>query len=154
LSEIEDRKGINEAISKHAWALDRGDLQGLLAVFTSDGGIVHPNGDGFHGEEGLTRWLNLVLSQPGHYGRQHWTRPMLWEKTAEGYTVVSYWIYLLHIAGEPPKIGGQGYYRDKFVKQNGRWLFQEKYVDHWSNEKAPMSESFHRVQAAAKAKQG
>ena len=52
---VQDRSAIHDLMARYAWCLDRGDLDGLAAIFTPDGTIHSATtGRGFAGMEGIT----------------------------------------------------------------------------------------------------
>src|SRR5712691_8405331 len=123
----QDRSAIHDMMSRYAWCLDRGDLDGLAAVFTPDGAIHSATtGRVFEGTEGIKEFAANALAQPGFAGRQHHIHPLTIEATDEGYFAISYWMVVTWDAGQAPRIVALGYYRDTCVQVDGQWRFQKK----------------------------
>lgn len=137
----EVQQSVLDTMAHYAMAVDRGDHEQLYATFAPDGGIKHPNGETFLGRQRLHEWMDMVAMRPDHGGRQHITPARKWEANPDGsLKVYSYYVYFIHRTEDgDPRIGGQGYYADTLVEHEGRWVFKERYIDHWNDERAFMS---------------
>ncbi len=72
---IEDRLAIQDLIAAYAWALDTGDVEGLVACFTPDTRMVEEvfeDPDIWEGHDGIRRPRSGITStRPDFPGRQH-----------------------------------------------------------------------------------
>ena len=135
----QDRSAIHDMMSRYAWCLDRGDIDGLAAVFTPDGAIHSATtGRVFEGTPGIKEFAANALAQPGFAGRQHHIHPLTIEVTDGGYFAISYWMVVTWDAGQEPRIVALGYYRDTCVQVDGQWRFKKKIIARWDSKTAPM----------------
>lgn len=70
---VEDRLDVQELFARYAWALDLGDVEGVLDCFTGDGVLDHLWQGKRHGHEEIRSALHeLWYDRPSWwYGRQH-----------------------------------------------------------------------------------
>jgi len=134
---IEDRIAINDLIASYAWALDTGDLDGLLACFTPDAVVIEEvfeTPDRWEGSEGIRRFAKHYFSVPDFPGRQHHVSQILVSGDG-GRCAVRAFAFVTECQGEPPyKLRFAGYYEDQVVKSGGRWLFQQRVIRLWDGE--------------------
>jgi hypothetical protein len=134
----EDRAAIYACLRRYAGHLDLADGEGVAATFTRDGVIETTAGRTHTGPEGLREFVAQAATMEGFSGRQHHMQPMLIEKTDEGYLVTSYWMVVTVHAGKPPFFVGLGWYKDRYVQEDGAWLCKHKYILRWSPDDAPI----------------
>ena len=133
----QDRNAIHDIMSRYAWCLDRGDIDGLATTFTPDG-TIHSTTRVFEGTEGIKAFAANALAQPGFAGRQHHIHPLTIEATDGGYVAISYWMVVTWDAGKEPRIVALGYYRDTCVQVDYQWRFKKKIIARWDSDTAPM----------------
>src|SRR5580692_7334893 len=102
----DDRFRIQDVLRSYVWANDSGSVERVVAAFTPDG-----------------------IVQPGRRGRQHWVQHIIFERTADGVTVRSYWKVVQGLASRNARtLNAMGFYDDFCVKFDGRWLIKEKRI--------------------------
>lgn len=131
---VADRLDIHELLARYAWALDTGDLDGLVACFTPDAVVVEEvfeDPDRWEGHEGIRRLAQHYSSAPGFPGRQHHISQVLIDGD-ESTAKVRAFTFVTECRGEPPfLLRFAGYYEDKVAKRQGQWLFTERVIRLW-----------------------
>ena len=130
---LEEKDAIRELLAEYCFRLDGGDFDGMAALFTEDGtwDTAFGQGTGRPAIAALAQDIrrraggnrpraihlvtNIVISLDGDRAevRSNWT---VVQNSPEG-------------EGGGPKIGSGGAYADRLVKQDGRWLFQNRKID-------------------------
>jgi hypothetical protein len=131
---VTDRLDIHELLARYAWALDTGDLDGLVACFTPDAVVVEEvfeDPDRWEGHAGIRRLGQHYSSAPGFPGRQHHISQVLIDGD-ESTAKVRAFTFVTECRGEPPfLLRFAGYYEDKVAKRQGQWLFTERVIRLW-----------------------
>ena len=83
----DDRFRIQDVLRSYVWANDSGSVERVVAAFTPDGIVQPATGERIP----VRRWASETFAQPGRRGRQHWVQHIIFERTADGVTVRSYW---------------------------------------------------------------
>lgn len=136
---VADQYEMLDTLFAYAWALDRGDLDGVMETFAPDGAVVRMWGEAPERLEGLDAVRGMYensMRNPNFRGGQHHIRPLFFEDTEGCYILHSYFQYLHTVAGEAPRIVNLGYYQDTFVKHDGEWRFQEKVIGPWNSDRS------------------
>ena len=123
---IEDRLAIQELVARYNHAVDFGDQQAWLALFTDDGvfeGGPEPRYE-MRGREQLAQFASRFQ---GDRGSRHWTNNSIIEGDGDEVTHIMYLAVLR--TGDPPGIRLTGVYRDRIVRQNGQWKFKSRSVE-------------------------
>ncbi len=131
---VADRLEIHELLARYAWALDTGDLDGLVACFTPDAVLIEEvfeDPDRWEGHEGIRRLAQHYASAPGFPGRQHHISQVLIDGDASTAKVRAF-TFVTECHGEPPYLlRFAGYYEDRVAKRQGEWLFTERVIRLW-----------------------
>jgi len=134
MQSIEDRFAIEDLLRAYALAMDFGDIEAVPALFTADGSVRDVQGRLWDAAAGgprafAARWIVL----PGAKRGQHWIQHMRAERLADNaYRLLSYWSATQWLPNSPaPVTGALGLYTDTVVREDGRWLIQEKVIDRW-----------------------
>jgi hypothetical protein len=134
---IEDRLAIEDLLLEYARAMDFGEIDAVVALFTPDGRVRDISGKLWDAAAGgprgfATRWLTPPNAKRG----QHWIQRVKTERlSVDSYRILSYWSSTRWTADSPaPVMGALGLYTDTVVRRDGRWLFQEKVIDRWVTE--------------------
>jgi ketosteroid isomerase-like protein len=135
---LEDRTAIYACLRDYARHLDLADGPGVASTFSRDGVIETTAGRRFAGPEELAEFVRDAAQMQGFSGRQHHMQPMLIEADGDGYLVTSYWMVVTFHAGKPPFFVGIGWYKDHYVREEGRWLCRHKHILRWSPDQAPI----------------
>ena len=139
---IQDRLEIHELYARYSWALDTGDTDGYVALFTEDAEATEETRTGaLEVRKGHAEIRKLVLKFhdradfPGH---QHQMAQCVFAPDPLGrpdhWVVRSYaWATINHPPG-PPHLHWCGHVRDVVAKVDGVWLIRSKAIMGWAGE--------------------
>jgi hypothetical protein len=139
---VQDRLEIQELYARYCWALDTGDTDGYVALFTEDAEATEETrGGGLEVRKGRPEIRRLVLKfhERGDFpGHQHQMAQFVFEPDPLGrpdhWQVDSYaWATINH-PPEPPHLHWCGHVRDVVAKVDGRWLIRSKSIMGWAGE--------------------
>jgi hypothetical protein len=88
--------------------------------------------DRWVGHDQIRSMAQHFFSMPGFGGRQHHVSQILIDGSSDRCRVRAFIIVVEPREGEPCAVPFAGHYDDVVVKIDGRWLFQERLVRHWS----------------------
>jgi hypothetical protein len=129
----EDRLAIFELYARYSWALDTGDTDGYVDLFTDDCEATEESREGTHDIRHLVLKFHNREGFPGH---QHQMGQFVFEADPQGrpdhWLVRSYaWATINH-PPEPPHLHWCGHVRDIVAKIDGRWLIRSKDIMGWA----------------------
>ncbi len=136
----EDRLAILELYARYCWALDTGDTDAYVALFTEDAEATEETRDrGLEVRKGRDEIRKLVLKfhqRPEFPGHQHQMAQFVFEPDPQGrvdhWVVRSYaWATINHPPA-PPHLHWCGHIRDVIAKVNGQWLIRSKDIMGWA----------------------
>ena len=131
---VEDRFAIQDLVARYSWALDTGDIDGLIACFTPDARVIEEvfeDPDIWEGHDGIRRISEHYRNAANFPGRQHHTSQLQVNGDSEACDARSF-VFVTECHGEPPYLlRFAGYYEDKIVRQDGQWLFKERTIRLW-----------------------
>ena len=134
---VADRIAINDLLAEYAWALDTGDVDALIACFTSDAVVIEEvfeDPDRWEGCENIRRFAEHYRNVPNFPGRQHHVSQLIVKGNSKDCSARSF-AFVTECQGEPPyTLRFAGYYEDKLVKLRQRWLFRERIIRLWDGE--------------------
>lgn len=138
----EDRVAIMDLYARYSWALDTGDTDGYVALFTEDAEAIEETRDGtIDSRQGRDEIRKLVLKFheredfPGH---QHQMAQFVYEPDPERRT--DHWVVrcyawaTINHPPEPPHLHWCGHIRDVVAKVDGNWLIRSKQIMGWAGE--------------------
>jgi hypothetical protein len=131
----EDKVLIQELLARYAWSFDTGDVEGFVACFAQDAVLcedVFEEVDRWTGRDEIRGMAERFFSHPGFPGRQHHASQVLIEGSAERCRVRAFCFVIEPRPDQPCLVLFSGYYDDVVVKVDGRWLFRERVIRHWS----------------------
>ena len=136
----QDRTEIYELYARYSWALDTGDTDGYMALFTDDAEATEETADGgLEVRTGKAEVRKLVLKfheRPDFPGRQHQMGQFVFEPDPEGgpdrWVVRSYAWATVNQPPAPPFLHWCGHIRDVVVKVDGVWLIRSKQIMGWA----------------------
>jgi hypothetical protein len=138
---LEDRQAIYDTLARYVWSMDTGDIEGVVAMFTSDGVVKDVTGKRWDAAAGSIRgFATHFLTRPNRRGGQHHVQHLFAEQAdGGGCRVTSYWVSIQWDAeGDRKFIRAMGSYVDTCIKVNGQWLIKEKIIDPWNSATAPV----------------
>lgn len=136
---VQDRLEIQDLYARYCWALDTGDTDAYVAMFTADAEATEQTPNGLEVRRGHAQIRKLVLKfheRPDFPGHQHQMAQFVFEPDPKGRTdhwqVRSYaWATINH-PPEPPHLHWCGHIRDVVAKVGGEWLIAEKDIMGWA----------------------
>lgn len=136
---IEDRIALQDLIAAYSWALDTGDVEGLVACFTPDACMseeVFDEPDIWKGHEGIRGLADHYRNAAGFPGRQHHVTQVQYMPQNDGSCKMRGFAFVTECEGEPPYLlRFAGWYDDHAVKDiDGQWRFQRRTVRLWDGE--------------------
>jgi len=138
----DDRMGILDLYARYSWALDTGDTDGYVALFTDDAEAVEETPDGTldicKGKAEIRRLVLKFHDRADFPGHQHQMAQLVFEPDPENrpdhWVVRSYaWATINHPPA-PPHLHWCGHIRDIVAKVDGEWLIRSKQIMGWSGE--------------------
>lgn len=134
---VADRIAISDLLAHYAWALDTGDVDGLVACFTADAMVaeeVFEEPDCWRGRDNIRRFAEHYRSVPNFPGRQHHISQLIVKGNSKRCSARSF-VFVTECHGEPPyTLRFAGYYEDKLVKLGSHWLFHKRVIRLWDGE--------------------
>ena len=139
---VEDRLQIMELFARYSWALDTGDTNGYVALFTEDAEATEETSDGSlevrHGRAEIRKLVLKFHERPDFPGHQHQMAQLVFDPDPAGradhWLVRSYaWATINHPPA-PPHLHWCGHIRDVVARVDGRWLIREKSIMGWAGD--------------------
>ncbi|MGE5723403.1 MAG: nuclear transport factor 2 family protein [Sphingomonadales bacterium] len=136
---VEDRLALQDLIAAYSWALDTGDVEGLVACFTPDARMVEEvfeDPDIWEGHDGIRALANHYRNASGFPGRQHHVTQVQYIPQDDGSVKMRGFAFVTECEGEPPYLlRFTGWYDDHAVKEaDGQWRFKRRTVRLWDGE--------------------
>ncbi|MBN2321806.1 MAG: nuclear transport factor 2 family protein [Acidobacteria bacterium] len=134
LGAYEDRVAVGDVMARYVWAVDSLDAEGYVAVFTEDA-VIDSNGNISKGREEIRKIVTSLIGRrddneakglpPSNLYHLISNVRITFPKPGEALHQ-SYWQTVLR--GEDGKMtaAAMGRSRDRLVKNNGKWLIQER----------------------------
>jgi len=132
---IEDRLAIQDLLTAYSWALDTGDTDAFVNLFTADGRMVEEvfeEPDVWEGRAGIRKLSEHYFNVPNFPGRQHHVGQSVFSGSGERIGVKSF-AFVTECQGKPPYLlRFAGWYDDVVVKEaDGQWRFKSRIVRLW-----------------------
>lgn len=144
-----EERAILRALHEYAHAMDAGDEQRWVDSFTPDAvfDVVEVvGGRRVHREDGhgdLAAYV-AVYPKPPQFRKHVVVDPVITvDLESSRAHVESYWLLFQRDDGGRPLIAAFGHYHDTMVKQDGRWLIEERLADVQATTAAPDPEPAH-----------
>lgn len=135
---LEDRAAISDCLGRYVWALDTGDVEGVVACFTPDGVTVDTQGNRDEGADGVRNFALRFITRPDFRGRQHQVTHLFFEGDSERCVVTSHWTVMQWtVSANRKEVASIGYSYDTMVKHEGRWLIGERVLGWLSDQHGP-----------------
>jgi hypothetical protein len=137
---VEDELAIHGLYARYSWALDTGDTDGYVALFTEDAEATEETASGElevrKGREDIRQLVLKFHQRPDFPGHQHQMAQFVFEPDPKGrpdhWQVRSYaWATINHPPA-PPHLHWCGHIRDVVAKVGGEWLIAEKDIMGWA----------------------
>lgn len=136
---VQDRQDIQDLYAKYCWALDTGDTDAYVSMFTEDAEATEETPTGLEVRRGHAEIRKLVLKfhlRPDFPGHQHQMSQFVFEPDPLGrpdhWQVRSYaWATINH-PPHPPHLHWCGHVRDIIARVDGQWKIRAKDIMGWS----------------------
>ena len=137
---VEDELAIRELYARYSWALDTGDTDGYVDLFTDDCEATEEASDGtlevLKGKDEIRRLVLKFHDRPDFPGHQHQMDQLIFDPDDKGrpdhWVVRSYaWATINH-PPEPPHLHWCGHVRDVVAKVDGEWKIASKDIMGWA----------------------
>lgn len=127
---LEEERAILQTLYHYGHCIDYGLEQEWVGLFTEDGiyeiRIRHPGSViRKEGSQALAQFIAEHSRAPAKYHKHLLVEPLITLESSKQASVQSYFVRVDEGEGKP-YILAFGRYKDRLVKQNGRWLFQER----------------------------
>jgi hypothetical protein len=140
--DVRDRIEIYELYARYSWALDTGDTEGYVGLFTPDAEVTEETPSGvIDVRKGHAEIRKLVLKFhertdfPGH---QHQMAQFVFEPDPQGraehWVVRSYAWATINRPPQPPHLHWCGHIRDVVARHGGSWKIRSKSIRGWTGE--------------------
>jgi ketosteroid isomerase-like protein len=138
----QDRTEIYELYARYSWALDTGDTDAYVALFTEDAEATEETRTGElavrKGREGIRSLVLKFHERRDFPGHQHQMAQFVFEADPEGrpdhWIVRSYAWATINRPPEPPHLHWCGHIRDVVCKIDGAWKIRSKDIMGWAGD--------------------
>lgn len=138
----EDRIEIDELYARYCWALDTGDTEGYIALFTPDGEASEETSSGatevYKGRDEIRKLVRKFHDRADFPGHQLQMSQFVFEPDPESrprhWVVRSYAWATINRPPEPPRLYWCGHVRDVIAKVDGAWRIRSKAISGWAGE--------------------
>jgi uncharacterized protein (TIGR02246 family) len=134
---VEDELAIRELYARYCWALDTGDTDGYVALFTEDAEATEETASGElevrKGRAEIRKLVRKFHDRPDFPGHQHQMAQLVFEPAGpDRWTVRCYAWATINRPPEHPFLHWCGHIRDVVIKVDGAWLIASKDIMGWS----------------------
>ncbi len=125
---VADQLAIQNLFSRYMWALDGGDVEGILACFAPDGALESPAVGRYAGHDGIREFATR-FSKFRERGAQmrHMISNIVTEVDGDRATAKCYLVVFI-TQNEASRLLGPGRYDCRIKKVGGEWLFDNRLV--------------------------
>jgi len=116
----QDHIDIRHVYARYNEAIDDGDADGWVAVWTDDGDF-----NGFKGRDALMRFARHYLDHQDGASRRHWINNLAITATPEGARATNYFM-ILDVSVTPPEVFSTGKNIDTFARTADGWRFTSR----------------------------
>ena len=137
---VEDELAIRELYARYCWALDTGDTEGYVALFTPDAEATEETASGTlevrNGRDEIRKLVLKFHRRPDFPGHQHQMAQLVFEPddAPDRWIVRSYAWATINRPPEPPHLHWCGHIRDVVAKVDGEWKIASKDIMGWAGE--------------------
>ena len=125
IQELYDREQIRDLIHRYCWAVDKGTLSEVMALFHDPSTLILTPGKKYEGKLAVQRWYEVYLQNRMEVLR-HLVHNQVITLDGDTATSKSYFDAVGDLKGESITVAG--YYEDKLLRVNGEWKFTEKVI--------------------------
>ena len=137
---VQDRLAIQDLYARYSWALETGDTDGYVALFTVDAEATEETRDGTlevrRGREEIRKLVLKFHERPDFPGHQHQMAQLVFESDPLGrpehWVVRSYAWATINRPPAPPHLHWCGHIRDVIAREDGEWKIRSKAIMGWA----------------------
>ena len=123
--ELLDREHIRDLVHRYCWAVDRGTLEEVMALFHNECNLALVPGKRYLGREATYKWYNVYMQNRMEVLR-HLIHNQVITVTRDTATSKSYFDAVGDLKGESITVAG--FYEDTLLRVNEEWRFTEKII--------------------------
>ncbi|MGE0824045.1 MAG: nuclear transport factor 2 family protein [Candidatus Binatia bacterium] len=125
IKELLDREQIRDLVHRYCWAVDRGMLEEVMALFHEECNLALVPGKHYEGREATSKWYNVYMQNRMEVLR-HLIHNQVITLNGDTATSKSYFDAVGDLKGESITVAG--FYEDTLLRVNGKWKFTEKII--------------------------
>jgi ketosteroid isomerase-like protein len=138
---VEDTLLIHDLYARYSWALDTGDTDAYVQLYTPDAVVHETRPEGVRqavGHDGIRELVMRFHGDPNFPGRQHRTSQIVIAPDPQGraghWLVRGYVLTTDNKDGGPPTLYWCGHTTDTVVKAGDDWLIAEREIKPWAGD--------------------
>ncbi len=125
LKELLDREQIRDLVHRYCWAVDKGTLSDVMALFHDPSTLILAPGKKYADKSAVQQWYDVYLQNRMEVLR-HLIHNQVITLKSDTATSKSYFDAVGDLKGESITVAG--YYEDTLLRVNGEWKFTEKII--------------------------
>jgi len=126
---VEDRHAIGDLFARYMWAIDTGDVEGLVACFTDDGALESPAVGRYVGRDGIRGFATrFARFHAGGTQLRHVISNLLIEADVGDRAFAKCYLVTFLTKDGQSRLLGPGRYECRLRKENGTWRFENRLV--------------------------
>ena len=123
--ELLDREHIRDLVHRYCWAVDRGTLEEVMALFHNECNLALVPGKRYLGRAATYKWYNVYMQNRMEVLR-HLIHNQVITVNGDTATSKSYFDAVGDLKGESITVAG--FYEDTLLRVNEEWKFTEKII--------------------------
>ena len=123
--ELLDREHIRDLVHRYCWAVDRGTLEEVMALFHNECNLALVPGKRYLGREATYKWYDVYMQNRMEVLR-HLIHNQVITVNGDTATSKSYFDAVGDLKGESITVAG--FYEDTLLRVNEEWKFTEKII--------------------------
>jgi ketosteroid isomerase-like protein len=125
LQELLDRELIRDLVHRYCWAVDKGELADVMALFHEPCTLILAPGKRYEGRAAVQRWYAVYMQNRMEVLR-HLIHNQVMSLNGDTAASKSYFDAVGDLKGESITVAG--YYEDKLLRVGNEWKFTEKVI--------------------------
>jgi ketosteroid isomerase-like protein len=125
LKELVDKEQIRDLVHRYCWAVDKGTLSDVMALFHDPSTLILAPGKKYEGKAAVERWYDVYMANRMEVLR-HLIHNQVIVLNGDTAASKSYFDAVGDLKGESIVVAG--YYEDTLLRVQGEWKFTEKVI--------------------------
>jgi uncharacterized protein (TIGR02246 family) len=126
----EDQLAIHELVARYNRAIDSGDVDGWVALFTLDGAFQTRDGQRWVGSDRLREFASGYAADLSKRGSEHWVSNIILEPDGDDVRLFCHGM-IVRPEGAAIEIKRMASYDDLIRREDGEWRFALRRVRAW-----------------------